>query len=123
MKLASPQGILTKMKPSTKTPPPADACPHCPAEATIEVLGGRWKAHVVWLLLQGTHRFGELRRSLPGVSQKVLTQQLRELEAHGVLSRKVFAEVPPKVEYSMTDRGRSLKPVIDAMCKWGKGRG
>jgi len=98
-----------------------DACPRCPAEATIGVLGGRWKAHIVWLLLQGTHRFGELRRRLPGVTQKVLTQQLRELEADGVVNRKVFAEVPPRVEYSLTDRGRSLKPVIDAMCKWGKG--
>jgi DNA-binding HxlR family transcriptional regulator len=100
---------------------PAD-CPRCPAEAAIGVLGGRWKARVVWLLLErGTRRFGELHRGLPGVTQKVLTQQLRELEADGVVSRKVYAEVPPKVEYSLTGRGRSLKPVIDAMCKWGKG--
>ena len=111
------------MKPSAKaTAAAADACPRCPAEATIEVLGGRWKAHIVWLLLQGTRRFGELHRGLPGVTQKVLTQQLRELEADGVVSRKVFAEVPPRVEYSLTERGRSLKPVIKAMCKWAKGR-
>jgi DNA-binding HxlR family transcriptional regulator len=110
------------MKPSPKATAPADACPRCPAEATIEVLGGRWKAHIIWNLLQGTRRFGELHRGVVGVTQKVLTQQLRELEADGVLSRKVFAEVPPKVEYSLTERGRSLKPVIDAMCKWGKGR-
>jgi DNA-binding HxlR family transcriptional regulator len=110
------------MKPSPKAAAARATCPRCPAEATIEVLGGRWKAHVIWLLLQGTRRFGELYRGLPGVTQKVLTQQLRELEADGVLSRKVFAQVPPKVEYSLTERGRSLKPVIDAMCRWGKGR-
>jgi DNA-binding HxlR family transcriptional regulator len=110
------------MKPSAKATADETACPQCPAEATIEVLAGRWKAHIIWVLLQGTRRFGELHRVVPGVTQKVLTQQLRELEADGVVSRKVFAEVPPKVEYSLTDRGRSLKPVIDAMCKWGKGK-
>jgi DNA-binding HxlR family transcriptional regulator len=111
------------MKPSAKKTDVDEACARCPAEATIEVLGGRWKAHIIWHLLRGTLRFGELRRGLPGVTQKVLTQQLRELEADGVVSRKVFAEVPPRVEYSLTERGKSLKPVIDAMCRWGKGRG
>jgi DNA-binding HxlR family transcriptional regulator len=111
------------MKPSARKTSAAEAaCPRCPAAATIEVLGGRWKAHIVWHLLQGTRRFGELHRALGGVTQKVLTQQLRELEADGVVSRKVFAEVPPRVEYSLTERGWSIKPVIDAMCKWGKGR-
>jgi DNA-binding HxlR family transcriptional regulator len=106
------------------SPSDRDACPRCPAEATIDVLGGRWKAPIVWHLLRsGTLRFGELRRTMPGVTQKMLTQHLRELESDGVVSRKVYAEVPPKVEYSLTQRGKTLKPVIEAMCKWGKGRG
>ena len=95
----------------------------CPAETTIEVIGGRWKVPIVWHLFTGTKRFSELRRALPGVTAKMLTQQLRELESDGIVVRKVFAQVPPKVEYSLTDRGLSLRPVIDAMCKWGKMRG
>lgn len=111
-------------------PPPArtkqseqkgKACEHrCPAEATLDVIGGRWKVPIVWHLFGGTKRFSELRRLLPGVTQKMLTQQLRELEADGVVARKVYPEVPPRVEYSLTARGMSLKPVVDAMCKWGK---
>ena len=92
----------------------------CPAEATLEVIGGRWKVPILWHLLKGTLRFSELRRALPGVTQKMLTQQLRELERQGVVRRTVYPQVPPKVEYSLTDRGASLKPVVDAMCKWGK---
>ena len=94
----------------------------CPAEATVVVLGGRWKVPVVWHLFAGTLRFSELRNKLDGVSPKVLTQHLRELERDGVVRRKVFAEVPPRVEYSLTPTGASLKPVIEAMCRWGKGR-
>ena len=93
----------------------------CPAETTIQLIGGRWKVPIVWHLFSGTLRFSELRRAMPGVTQKMLTQQLRELEADGVVSRKVYPEVPPKVEYSLTDRGRSLKPVVEAMCRWAKG--
>jgi DNA-binding HxlR family transcriptional regulator len=99
------------------------ACPlgrRCPAERTLDVIGGRWKVPILWHLLQGTLRFSELRRALPGVTQKMLTQQLRELERAGVVRRRVYPQVPPKVEYSLTDRGSSLKPVVDAMCKWGK---
>ena len=94
----------------------------CPAEATIQVLGGRWKVPIVWHLFTGTKRFSELHRLMPGITQKVLTQQLRELEADGVVGRKVYAEVPPKVEYSLTETGESLKPVIESMCRWGTNR-
>ena len=95
----------------------------CPAETTLEVIGGRWKVPILWHLLQGTRRFSELRRALDGVTQKMLTQQLRELESQRIVTRKVYAEVPPKVEYSLTADGKSLKPVVEAMCKWGKARG
>jgi DNA-binding HxlR family transcriptional regulator len=90
----------------------------------VRCVGGRWKVPIVYhLLAAGTLRFGELRNRLPGVTQKMLTQQLRELEADGIVSRKVYAQVPPKVEYSLTAAGASLKPVIDAMCRWGGARG
>ena len=97
-------------------------CPKCPAEATLAVIGGRWKVPIVWHLFAGTRRFSELRNGLGTVTPKMLAQQLRELERDGVISRRVYAQVPPKVEYSLTERGRSLRPVIDAMCKWGKGK-
>jgi DNA-binding HxlR family transcriptional regulator len=102
---------------------PKDDGPRCPAEACLHAIGGRWKVLILWRLFRGTRRFSELRRDVPGVTQKMLTQQLRELEADGLLKRKVYAQVPPKVEYSLTPRGESLKPVIDAMCRWGSGRG
>jgi DNA-binding HxlR family transcriptional regulator len=90
----------------------------CPAEHTLDVVGGRWKVPIVWHLSRGTMRFSALRRALPGLTPKMLTQQLRGLESDGVVSRKVYAEVPPRVEYSLTARGRSLRPVIRAMCRW-----
>jgi DNA-binding HxlR family transcriptional regulator len=96
--------------------------PVCPAEATIGVIGGRWKVPIVWHLFAGTRRFSELRRALPACTQKMLTQQLRELEQDGVVSRKVYPQVPPKVEYSLTERGRSLRPVVESMCRWAGGR-
>jgi DNA-binding HxlR family transcriptional regulator len=83
------------------------------------VIGGRWKILILWHLFQGTKRFNQLHRGMPGVSQKVLTQQLRELERDGVVHREVFAEVPPKVEYSLTPLGATLRPVVEAMCQWG----
>jgi DNA-binding HxlR family transcriptional regulator len=95
----------------------------CPAETTLEVIGGRWKVPILWHLLAGTRRFSELSRALNGVTQKMLTQQLREMEHDGIVARKVYPQVPPKVEYSLTPDGRSLKPVVEAMCKWGKARG
>ena len=91
----------------------------CPAEATIEVIGGRWKVPIVWHLFAGTRRFGELRKALPGVTQKMLTQQLRELERDGVVERRVYAEVPPRVEYSLTNKGHALLPVIESMRQFG----
>lgn len=94
----------------------------CPAESTLEVIGGRWKVPIVWHLFAGTRRFSELRRALPDVTPKMLTQQLRELERDGIVSRKVYAEVPPKVEYSLTERGGSLRPVVNAMCGWASGK-
>jgi len=91
----------------------------CPAEITLNVIGGRWKIPILWHLAQGTRRFSELRRGLDGVTQKVLTQQLRELERDGIVHREVYPQVPPRVEYSLTTLGKSLRPVVEAMCKWG----
>jgi DNA-binding HxlR family transcriptional regulator len=88
--------------------------------ASIAVLTGKWKLEILWLLNQRIHRFGELRRSIPGVTQHMLTAQLRELEADGLVTREVFAEVPPKVEYSITNKARDLRPVFDAIFAWSK---
>ncbi|MBB2955246.1 DNA-binding HxlR family transcriptional regulator [Bifidobacterium commune] len=95
--------------------------PVCPVETTMTLIGNKWTVLIVRDLLQGTKRFSELRRSIGNVSQKVLTSNLREMEAAGLVSRKVYAEVPPRVEYSLTETGRSLKRVIDAMSAWGAG--
>jgi len=90
----------------------------CPVEMTIKVIGGRWKCPIIHHLLSGTKRFNELRKLIPAASQRMLTKHLRELEEHGIVHRKVFAEVPPKTEYSLTDVGRSLEPVMWAMHDW-----
>ena len=92
----------------------------CPAETTLSVIGGSWKVPILWHLARDTRRFSELQRDLGTVTQKMLTQQLRELERHEIVSRKVYAQVPPRVEYSLTQRGRSLLPVVQSMCEWGK---
>ena len=92
----------------------------CPTETTIDVIGGRWKVIVLWELARGVRRFGELHRALAGVTAKMLTQQLRELEKDGVVSRKVYAEVPPKVEYALTPLGETLRPILDGMDAWGR---
>ncbi len=91
----------------------------CPVETTLEVIGGRWKGVILYHLLFETLRFGQLRRFIPGVTQRMLTLQLRELERDGVIERTVYKEVPPKVEYSLTDFGRSLEPILMAMLHWG----
>ncbi|OCG23025.1 MarR family transcriptional regulator [Gilliamella sp. wkB108] len=94
--------------------------PRCPVETTLMLMGDKWKVLIVRDLLTGTKRFGELKRSLEGISQKVLTQHLRAMEKNGLISRKIYAEVPPKVEYTLTELGESLKQVHDAMLKWGE---
>jgi len=86
----------------------------------VEVAGGRWKPLILHYLLGGTKRFGELRRLIGGVTQRSLTLQLRQLEDQGIVRREVFAEVPPRVEYSLTEKGRTLTPVLDAMKRWGE---
>jgi DNA-binding HxlR family transcriptional regulator len=87
---------------------------------TIGIITGRWKLEILWLLNQRMHRFGELRRGIPGISQHMLTTQLRELEADGMVKRTIYAEVPPRVEYEITERARTLKPVFAALLKWAK---
>jgi DNA-binding HxlR family transcriptional regulator len=93
---------------------------NCPVEAAVDVFGGKWKALILWWLQERTWRFAELRRQIPGITEKMLTQQLRELEADGIVERRVYATVPPKVEYSLTDYGRSLKRALRAICDWGR---
>jgi len=93
---------------------------HCPVEATLDVIGGKWKVVILFWLKEGTLRFSELRRKIPGISERMLAQQLRELEEHGVVRREAYAVVPPRVEYSLTDYGRTLGPIIEPMCAWGE---
>ena len=95
--------------------------PACPVETTLMLIGDKWKVLILRDLMPGTKRFGELKKSIGNVSQKVLTAQLRDMEENGLVSRKAYAEVPPRVEYSLTELGRSLKPILDAMQDWGKG--
>jgi DNA-binding HxlR family transcriptional regulator len=94
--------------------------PPCPVEVTLSMISDRWKVLILRDLITGTKRFGELRKSIGNVSQKVLTSNLRSMEEDGLVKRKVFAEVPPRVEYTLTDTGMSLKPILDSMEKWGK---
>ena len=91
--------------------------PACPVETTLMLISDRWKVLIIRDLLDGTKRFGELKKSIGSISQKVLTSNLREMEADGLVNRKVYAEVPPRVEYTLT--GYSLKPILDAMVEWG----
>lgn len=93
--------------------------PDCPVETTLTLIGDKWKVLILRDLMGGTKRFGELKKSIGGVTQKVLTAQLRQMEECGLLDRKVYAEVPPRVEYTLTELGYSLKPVLDAMSDWG----
>ncbi|MTH53080.1 MarR family transcriptional regulator [Bacillus mangrovi] len=91
-----------------------------PVEAALEVIGGKWKVVILCHLIKSTRRTGELKRLMPGITQKMLTQQLRELEEDGVIMRKVYNQVPPKVEYSLTEYGWSLKEILDSLCAWGE---
>lgn len=94
--------------------------PACPVETTLTLIGDKWKVLILRDLMHGTKRFGELKKSIGTVSQKVLTAQLRDMEANGLVHREVYAEVPPRVEYSLTELGQSLKPILDAMWNWGE---
>ena len=98
----------------------ANTLPACPVETTLTLISSKWKVLILRDLLGGARRFGELRRSVGGVSQKVLTAQLRQMEDSGLLTRTVFPEVPPHGEYTLTELGYSLKPVLDAMWSWGE---
>jgi DNA-binding HxlR family transcriptional regulator len=92
---------------------------HCPVEAALDVIGGKWKPLILWALGDNVLRFSELQKALPGVNTKMLTKQLRELEVDGVITRTVYPEVPPRVEYAITDFGRTLIPILQALCTWG----
>ena len=92
----------------------------CTVAVTLDVIGGKWKSLILWQLNFKTLRFSQLQRRLGKITQKMLTQQLRELEQDGMINRKVYAEVPPRVEYSLTDMGQSVVPILEMMCQWGK---
>ena len=92
----------------------------CPVEATLSLIGGKYKAIILWHLMNHTMRYSELHKMMPKATDKMLTQQLRELEKDGLIARKVYPVVPPKTEYSLTDFGKTLFPILDAMCDWGK---
>jgi DNA-binding HxlR family transcriptional regulator len=88
-------------------------------ELTLDLIGGKWKALILWHLGENTLRFSELRKTLPQITQKMLTQQLRELEASGLVNRFIYTQIPPKVEYSLTPTGQSLLPILETLCQWG----
>lgn len=94
----------------------------CPVEVTLELICGKWKCTILWWLRRGGKRFGELMQLIPRITQKVLTQQLRELEKDGLIERQVYKEKPPRVEYSLTQTGETLRPILQAMCDWGKAK-
>jgi DNA-binding HxlR family transcriptional regulator len=98
---------------------PADCAASCSVERALNLIDGKWKIVILYKLMRGTLRFNEIRRQIPAVTQRMLTHQLRELEADGLLIRTVYAEVPPRVEYALSARGRSLEPVILALKEWG----
>lgn len=91
----------------------------CPVEATLEIIGGKWKGVILFHLLSGTKRFNELKRMMPAITVRMLTRQLRELEGDRIIERKVYAEVPPKVEYTLTKLGRTLEPILNSLRNWG----
>lgn len=93
---------------------------NCPVVATLEKIGGRWKSIILFQLTSGTRRFGEIAVRIPNISRKVLTEQLRELEKDGLIVREEFRETPPRVQYTLTDKGESLSPIFDQMAVWGK---
>lgn len=92
---------------------------NCPVKLTADIIGGKWKPSILFFLEGNTRRFGELQKLIPGMTKKMLTQHLRQLEQHGIVHRKVYAQVPPKVEYSLTKHGETLKPILKLMSAWG----
>jgi DNA-binding HxlR family transcriptional regulator len=92
----------------------------CPVTTTLSVIGGKWKPIILFIILEEKKRFGEIKKLIPAITQKMLTQQLRELEQDGIIHRKVYPVVPPKVEYSMTEYGKSLAPILRTMAEWGQ---
>ena len=94
--------------------------PACPVEMTLQLIGNKWKILILRDLLTGTKRFGELKKSVTGITQKVITSNLRDMESSGLLTREVLPEVPPRVEYTLTDTGYSLEPILDSMYSWGE---
>jgi len=97
-----------------------DCSKGCPVEATLEVIGGKWKGVTLYHLLEGTKRYNELKRNVGNVTQRMLTKQLRELESDGLITRKVYPVVPPRVEYSLSEKGLTLKPILLALREWGQ---
>ena len=95
--------------------------PDCPVELTLQLIGDKWKVLIIRDLMTGTKRFSELMKSVTGITQKVLTSHLRSMEADGLLTRKVYPEVPPRVEYTLTETGFSLRPIMDSIVAWGNG--
>jgi len=93
----------------------------CPTETALDLIGGKWKGMILYYLCSDTRRFNELMRLIPDITQRMLTKQLRDLEAHGIVHREVYPQVPPKVEYSLTSMGKTLEPVVLELEKWGKG--
>ena len=92
---------------------------HCPVEAAMDVIGGKYKAQIVYELMQGTKRYSEIQKALPQATPRMLSKQLKELEEDGVINRVLYPVVPPKMEYSLTEMGQTLVPIVDALCKWG----
>ena len=95
------------------------AC-ECPITGTIDIIGGKWKPIIIWILLQESKRFGELHKSIPGIALKVLSRHLKELEADGIVIRKAFPEIPPRVEYSLSEKGRSLNDIMQQLASWSR---
>lgn len=93
--------------------------PNCPVKAAVDVIGGRWKVVILWQLREGHRRFNELQRLVPGITQRMLVKQLRELENHGIVERKAYPQVPPRVEYFLTRRGKALSPILESLARWG----
>lgn len=103
----------------SKAAPAGNAELHCPVEATLGMIGGKYKTLILWKLISGPMRFSELRRAVPAATPKMLTQQLRELENDGLVHREIFPVIPPRVEYSLTEFGQSIRPVLESMYAWG----